>query len=353
MKNLISLVFGICLIQVGFTQEPKFAVVRPDGTTFICPSLDSAYNRSLNGDKIFTPAGTYSLSKIINKHLHIIGVGINEDSIYTTGITQIDGITLGINSSNSVLENFITNGLGTESFPNIETFTINNIILKNLEIKGGIASIKNYLSPNLQNFIIRNCIIGIGGIIPQYCSSGSIYVRMNNSIISNCIIKDRIIIEGSNNIIANNILFGTQPFGTCYSYTSQLSSSIIKNNVCGQTVFVTNSSIFNNMGLTNPSLGNISQGNYTGESMEDIFINVGPSSNGYYVFARSNNYKIKNTSKAKNSGTDGTDRGIYGGLFPWDDSGQYTTPVIYHKKVGPNSTSDGKLKVEYKVRAGN
>ena len=70
----------LSLLLIPFTailasaQTPQFAIVKPDGTTFICPSWDSAYIKSLDGDVIYLPGITIAGYAQVNiqKQLTII-----------------------------------------------------------------------------------------------------------------------------------------------------------------------------------------------------------------------------------------------------------------------------------------
>jgi hypothetical protein len=197
---------------------------------------------------------------------------------------------------------------------------------------------------NFKNFTIQNCFLGghsFGGWL-----SNSLTGNLIQSLVSNCLIQNQIN-GGEQNTFRNNFFLMQIDFVT----SGLPPNSMYENNVFWGSFSSNNSTIVNNVGWLNGS--NNIQGGIISENFTELFINPGPNSNGRYYFDPKNNYRIKSTSKGKNGGTDGTDIGIYGGAFPWDDSGQYDTPVIYHKKVGPKSTSDGKLKVEYKVRSGN
>lgn len=71
------------------------------------------------------------------------------------------------------------------------------------------------------------------------------------------------------------------------------------------------------------------------------------------LFNFQNKFKLKANSPYLTAGLDGGQIGIYGGNSPWQDGNRPGNPYIYYKKVDANSSSDGKLKVEYKVRSGN
>jgi len=93
-KKIFQTVFIVFITIYGIAQTPQFAVVRPDGTTYICPSWDSAYNKAANGDNVYVPGGNFTISSPIDKSLNIFGAGYFIDSSITTSITLINNIIL-------------------------------------------------------------------------------------------------------------------------------------------------------------------------------------------------------------------------------------------------------------------
>ncbi len=65
-------------------------------------------------------------------------------------------------------------------------------------------------------------------------------------------------------------------------------------------------------------------------------------------YSDANTYELTEELKALMKGTDGTEVGIYGGLFPYDPVPNI--PQITKFKVANKSTADGKLKVEVEVK---
>lgn len=94
MKLTIFILATIMTFSFCIAQIPQFAVVRPNGTTYICPTIDSAYNKAINGDYIYLPGGNFNLTNPISKSLHIYGAGYNQDSSATTNITTFNSITI-------------------------------------------------------------------------------------------------------------------------------------------------------------------------------------------------------------------------------------------------------------------
>ena len=91
MKRLILSIFTLVIFFTGFAQMPQFAVVRPDGTTYICPTFDSAYVKALDDDYIYLPGTVIAGNKTLSKRLTLIGAGHYPDSTAYTGKTRFTG----------------------------------------------------------------------------------------------------------------------------------------------------------------------------------------------------------------------------------------------------------------------
>jgi len=348
MKNLIGLAFGIIFFQVGFTQEPQFAIVRPDGTTYIFTNLDSAYHKAQNGDNLLLPNGSFAFSNPIDKSIFIKGVGYTLGPSPITGQTVISGLNLKSGASGGSISGCnlkVYCYSGCPATINIQG-KVNSYRITNCFINSGI----NFDSLS-SNFIISQNIIGYFGQGCLYGGSFSIKLLGQNHLIANNLILGVVTSAGGNKY-SNNIFTYCQQY--CYSSIG-CNNELFENNIFNCASNGVSNSIFkNNIGRSNGIDGQNNQGynNYgINDPIDSLFISYSISFNNDGLW--SGNFHLKPNSPYLVGGTNGTEIGIYGGLFPWDDSGQYSTPVIYYKKVGPNSTSDGKLKVEYKVRAGN
>ena len=107
-------------------QVTQIAVVRPDGTTFICLTADSEYNKALGGDYIYLPGGNFALSMRIEKEIHFVGAGYFSDSSLATGITLTSGIVLKNGSSGGSIEGLYFNGIVQVGEGNPSDAIINN-----------------------------------------------------------------------------------------------------------------------------------------------------------------------------------------------------------------------------------
>lgn len=343
MKEIISFCLFLGFALLGFAQTPQIALVKPNGTTTIHSTFDAAYTAATDDDYIYLPGGTFTVANPISKRLHIIGAGSNIDSSLVTGITRLNSLTIEAASEGGSVEGiyFTSKAPGNCNNGSIDFFEpFSNYTVSNCFLNNGIS-----FTSLSSNIVIRNNIIGSSG-----CGSlwTSIKGNLINSIINNNRILSTLGISGEANIeFNNNIFFFYQQF-----YNLGLPNSCTyNNNIFQQATSASNNSIFNNNANASLTGSNNIINNNVWEVFPDIFEN--PGTGPYFYYDVNNNYHIKPTSLCKNSGTDGTDRGIYGGMFPWLEGQVPSNPHIYFKQVAGQTNSSGQLQVEFKVRAGN
>lgn len=350
MKNrLVILSFLLGLASLSLAQTAQIALVKPNGTTYIYTKFDSAYVHAANGDFIYLPGDYFTVASPINKSIHIYGAGYNQDSSASTGITTLDGLIVFNGAEGGSIEGLKINNnngcsAGSVRFGNTSnTNPISGYTITNCNLVGGIT-----FTSESSNITIRNNLIG-----GHTC--GSVWVSIDglltNSLISNNIISADFGTSGTPNLIISNNLFAwASP-----SYPGDLAHySIYENNIFQATTWYGSYSTFNNN--SNASI-NGSENIFTNQLSETwnlTFINPGtPGGNGYYTYDVHNDYHVKTTSGCHNSGTDGSDRGIYGGIFPWTDGSIPLNPHIYFKDIDPVTGPDGKLHIEVGVRTNN
>lgn len=348
-KVTLSLILVMFSVVVLNAQANQFAVVRPDGTTYICPTFDSAYNKAQNDDRIYLPGGNFSLTNPINKRIFIYGAGYDIDSSASTGITTVGNIKVFQGGENGSLEGIQINNsqgcatasltLGDNINP-IAGYTISRCNLTNgIEFKNSCT-----------NIMIKNNRIGGYGCqnSPEKSSLGG---NLSNSLITNNVILSSILLSNSTpNLTVNNNLFF---FAAAFYYLTLANYSIYNNNIFQSgTTYVNYSTFNNNSNISPQGTGNILLNNVS-ENFSATFINPGSPSGGIYYYDSHNNYHINLTSACHNSGTDGTDRGKYGGNFPWSEGSVPSNPHIYFKQVAPETNASGQLNIQFKVRTNN
>lgn len=326
-------------------QTPQIVVVRPNGVSSVFSTWDLAYAAALDGDNVYLPGGTFTVSDPINKRLNIFGAGSNIDSSSVTQITKFNPIIILAGGSGGSIEGIQFNGGNCsiafgdpQSTTNIDGFTISNCNLPN-----GLKFINNSI-----NILIKNNIIG-GHSCPNGGPCTSIGTTLNSSIISNNIISGSITNQNSNLEINNNIFTYAQVF----YYLGLASNSNYRNNIFqGYGMHSSDSYFQNNANVYLSNSPNTIEVGTFYQAWDLIFEQTGAASQ-YGYFYGPFDFHIKNTSLCHNAGTDASDLGIYGGVFPWNDGQIPSNPHIFFKQIAPQTNTDGKLNVRIKVRTNN
>lgn len=308
MKTTILIVFLFVASSVCIQAQTMIAVQGESGSSFYA-SLDTAIVRAHAGDYIYLPGGNFTVSKPINKKLHIVGVGHNPDSCIATRITQVSG-----------------------------SFTIkkgsDHGSITGLKISNGGISFSLTTGESLNYFSIERCYIG---------SDVSLATKSSQILISECVINGSV--SGSS----------SQGF--------QLTKCIVTGDVNG---FIANSFADNNVFLST-SFSSSSRGCFF---RNNIFLSSGPSSGALYqnnsftsavsnnivassaqLFKNNQDYHVLPTSPAHNAGTDGTDLGIYGTASPWKEGSLPGNPHVQKVQSKTVSTIDGNLEVKTNIAA--
>jgi hypothetical protein len=353
--SLVCFLFLLLFVQEIKAQNPQFAVVRPDGTTFICPTFDSAYNKAVDGDFLYLPGGVFTFNQSLTKRIFIYGAGIHPDSSKATGRTQITAV------NNSL---YITKSAEGGLIEGVE-FTNTNLFFSysGKQIKGftlrrctwfGSMHFKNGSEPTDSlptNILIEECIIGNGilldsargnlfskNLIKNYVNRASFCTFQNNIFTFN-FSGSGPLIEISNCTFQNNIFFADVLRCSGCPNTSICSNTFLNNLKPNSPILLSNqcppSSGFESGTIVSPT------------QMTDNF----EVWSGQGEFK--DNYRLKATSPGKNAGTDGTDVGIYGTVNPTSAGWVPSNPHIYFKQIAPQTGTNGTLNIQVKVRTNN
>ena len=347
MKIVFLFFIVIFLYSISYTQTPQIALVKPNDSTIMYTTLQAAYDAASNDDYIYLPAGTFTVTEI-NKKIHIKGAGMNIDSSAATGVSRMPYIVIAENGAGGSLEGiyfYSSQGDGA------------SILMKNLSSSPAISyDISNcHLSNKLysnsgswENLTMKNNYIG---------GTFSIHGNISNSLITNNIINGGIAVT-STLLVSNNIFFHTPD----YIPMTLTNNSTYNNNIFQiyQWVTVANS-VFNNNVNISPDNNTNQIYNTLTETWDNIFTDPGTTAGTnpwcgcpVWLYNVHKNYQVKSTSSCHNSGTDGTDRGIYGGVaFPWKDGSIPSNPHIYFKNVASTTNANGQLLIHFKVRTNN
>jgi hypothetical protein len=325
MKNL----FIAIVLLFNLSANAGIICIQRGTQTFIENSLDTAILHAQNGDVIYLPSGSIPGSTCtINKQLSIIGCGYNIDSTLATGTTNVQTLIFDVGSDASILTGVIANNITAKA--NI-TLTRNTIGF--LELNNGSANIS----------IFENYINGFTN--NSQINSFTHYVRQNvfgNGVVSN----QRGVVFSNNIFLISNYLYSN--WGFYYSnYLTNIDSCIFINNI-----FMNWSShpYFNIVGsiysYSNDQRNNIFEKNifsasdFTNSTLN--YANVNP------LFSQG--YHLATGCVGINSGTDGTDIGIYGTPNPWKDGGLPSNPHFISIHVTQQITNQGgTLGVDFNV----
>lgn len=300
-------------------------------------AFKNAYEAAADsGDVITLSSGKFNVSSNITKSLSVYGTGFEDDEATGTKATVISG-------SIYLLHGDINDSDG-------------NVIKEGRKVNGcrfeGIA---------LDDI---NLLSETNDIIIAKCKFNTLYGRVTttNLTVKQCVSLK--IVGNYNSIpssIFNNLYIVNSHVGDIYSYidnrsTIQVDHCIVTGSL-SQAVLCTNNILYRslNSGATaknnifvglNSSVGNGVQdmgNNWTG--VVDAGVWAEENADGSY--AEDKTFELKYPEKYV--GTDGTQIGLHGGLYPWNKIP--STPRIVESNIDTKTSAEGKLKVSIKVEA--
>lgn len=299
-------------------------------------AFTDAVGEASSGDTLYLSGDSFNSLITINKKLTIYGAGVFPDSTYYTGKTILsEKVYLDENASGSTFE-------GVEFSIRLETAintTINNLTFKYCKFNG-ITIGGNLTNPAINLIFINNistASIDLSNI--QYAQIYNNVWRMSGSssplTISNSVIANNIFTYGTNNVNVAGIIGSYNTIKNNYFNNSRSTSTA---GINGQYNEVKNN-IFN---LANPSFGNdpIYSENIVGLST-NIFINLSDIYSSDYNLINPDEY----------TGDDGSQIGLYGGLYPFKAGAVPSNPHFINTYIGNHTTNDGLLNIDIKVSA--
>lgn len=338
MKQLTLLTILIFALPISLMAQRVVALHSTSGASMYSstnPFVD-AYNDAVDGDTVYLPGGAFTPPSTIDKQLTIIGVGYHPDSTTATFPTLISGVVnIGENADNCHLE-------GIEFGYDVKTINqaaVENLIIKRCKINGNFQVAGSLTTPST-NF----------GIIETIFGSNVYGDNLTNSSFNNCFFTNQLI-RSSSNVVKNSIFFRV---GSTSSYvTSDSQNTTYSNNIfVGSSSYVVNGTgniVYNNIFVHgSPNLGSspISNGNYFNVPQVDIFVNQTGN-----VFDYTHDYHLQDP--ATYLGTDGSQVGIYGGVYPYKAGAVPFNPHIRFKNIAPQTDNNGELSIEIHVGAQN
>ena len=335
MKKITTLVLISLLFLVASQAiAQNLIAVQNGGTPKFYTDLSEAVNNALAKDTIYIPGGVFYPKDnllTINKELHLIGAGHHPDSTRVTSTTYINSdIKVILGANKSTFEGFC--------------------------LSGNFSSGTTTANEDVDQITISRCNLGGNMRLSRFSNSWLIYETILRSSVYGYSIGDSYNVNAQNNIFSNNIASGITYFGPgnyfrnniVFGGFDNIKSSFIENNVF--YIYQNSSLCTLNNNLTTSANTNMLTGNYGVNNMYELYdaIYAIPSFN---TFSYSYDYRIKSSSSGKNSGTDGTDRGIYGGMYPWKAGSVPSNPHFQFKQISGTTDANGNLNIKIKVAA--
>jgi len=337
MKKIIFSFAFILLAIIAFGQQ-KVALNR-NGTTEIYGGsnpFNDAYLAASSGDTIYLPGGNLPYPATIDKNLTIIGAGHYPATTVATNRTVLNGtLYISGNADNLHLEGVEITG----ELHFLENQKVDGVVIKRCRINS-IYYAGNQTTPCINN-TIRECVINAtlhfsnakssmisNNIIGSNVSNGSELGFSNNIFLLNA--GAYIFNNVDNSSISNNIFF-----------QQVLSPTLLIHTACELSTFSNN--IFTGV----PIVGsNTFVNNYNSIATAGLFVNQTGNTFDY-------NHDYHLVSPSTYLGLDGTQVGLYGGLFPYKESALPVNPNIVSKTIAPQTNTGGELTIQIQVKAQN
>jgi hypothetical protein len=360
MKDFLLIMFCVvschALAQTGQAVQAPILIKRVGSTDTIANTFQAAYDIARNGDIIYLPGGTFSLSSVFNKQLYIYGTGHNPDSssavrttrIHANHTSHVDFIPvfpLETNSNGSFI-------FGVDFLDPIESNATISVNFQRCRIRG--LRLNNVATINLNESVIEGTKSGAIFFNPSVVIWS---LNISNSIIESTFFGE--LLNGgpprANLTIKNSILLGANSSNS--SLLRDLRRVEIDKSIiflkpgAGSTLFsnVATQSITNNL-IISDSLARVNTnlssdyGNIIKpESYRDsVFMNrVG------YPYSPSANYRTLPTCQ------DCVNKGVYSDGNGGTGHFRATPPVhISERSVSVGSTNN-RLKIRFKVKPSN
>jgi hypothetical protein len=337
MKKII-LPFVFFLLGVLAFSQQKVAL-HHNGTTTIFsgtnPLID-AYTAAVANDTIYLPGGTFAPPTNFDKKLAVFGAGHYVNATLATGKTFISGdVVLKENADNFFIEGIEIGGNLIFSINE----SINQVVVKRCKINDQLKVNGNLSAPSTNIGVIGSVILG------------SVYLDNAQSVlISNSILGDRVL-NSISNVFNNNIVLYN--YGSTY-YTMNGDNNTVNNNIFvrdgsyANYLIGGNGNVIKNNIIVNaaPSFGTLPTvlNNYVGIAQSAIFV----TQTGF-TFNYLHDYHLQDTTTYL--GINGTQVGIYGGVFPYKENAIPSNPHIETKTIAPQTNTSGELNIQVLVKA--
>lgn len=339
MRAGILTTFYLALSLGAFAQQR--VALHSNGTTFIFSGsnpFNDAYLAAVAGDTIYLPGGNIPYPALIDKSLTIFGAGYHPDSSLTTQATTLTG-NLNISGNADGLRLEGVNITGILEFNNNQK--VDNVTLTRCRMNNVIYS-GNRTTP-CENNLITECII----------NSNMNFANAQFISVSNCFISGQLQNGFELSVMNSILLFNAQSVSSGTNTINNTTNSFFANNIftrsnAPQNVINGSLNTFTkNVFRTTPVFGTSSFiDNFYDVVIENVLVNQSG-----FTYEYSQNYNL--VDPAAYSGTDLTQVGVYGGLYPFKSGGIPINPHFQFKLIAPQTNPNGELQIEIQVESQN
>jgi hypothetical protein len=343
MKKFTFIPF-LFLAFLGFSQS-QFVV--QNGTTSVYSDIDNALNAAGNGDTLYIPGGSFSISNsTIDKTLHWIGVGHYPGYTQATGISRISSNLIFTGAcDNSSFEGIYFSGNLTFGSSDDET---ENLLFKRCRIDGtltlrAITSDNPSLGTYITECVLKhidgqngsNCVVEkslIFGVIFDFYQS---LFNHNSHTPSERGYYDSETISHCVSCTFTNNIFAA--YSGLYDGTS--------NCILNYNLFRGGSSRIDD--FSTERVGNSGSNNIFDVNEDAIFVSI---TGNLWDFSYDNDYHLKTGCPGIDAASDGTNIGIYGSSNPYKEGAVPFYPHITQFDID-SEAGNGQLGVSITVEA--
>lgn len=329
MKKLM-LLSAIILNGVFLSFAAKITVDNSPGSAAQYNNIQTAVSNATDGDTLLVYGSSYQYAAFtIDRKLTIIGSAGFDPEVSNENRPSIQYISFSTGSSGSVVSGF---NIGYVSTYNV---TVNDVGIYNNFFNSTTSGVQWYYATS-NNWVIEGNVFQASGqndFISNYSNTST----LNNILIKNNYFESlwyAYYIGTYNNssfTYRNNVFIlrnGSSSYPLCYSCNSVLFENNIFWQVENSYTDITGQNctncIFNNNIIYNAGGGTMTAINAIGNGVSgsNNIMNQNPQfvsftqDNGYTI---AENYRILDASPGNNAGTDGSDIGLFGGNYNWEN----------------------------------
>jgi hypothetical protein len=333
MKKLL-LSLAIC-----FVAGVSFATIRTVnnqvGSDADYTSIGAAVGASTVGDTIYIqPSPTPYASLSLDKRLVIMGPGHNPS--FSPYNTTINSVVIQSGADAAIFKGLLINTLQTAS-----SNVVSNVLVSGCQLVNYSASPLQLASGTYNNWVFEGCALIASSVVINFNYLGS------NLIIRNCYIQSNgqyySMINLPSGTVMDHCIVNT--YNTSIYYGSLVGSNVeVKNSILMTSSSSVNSASYNcsacnfhdnilwSTGGTFPSLAN------NLNNVSPLFVNFYNSVSYEYNW----NFNVGTESPAIDAASDGSDIGIYGGIFNYNHAGiDGGTPNVVDFSLGSSTAPAG------------